>query len=118
MSSETLPIVGKRYNAFNDGKIRPSRKCEVVIKELISFGEAEDVLIAFWNQISNECDWLYATETDYFAKAAASLYISGNVSLCFFARSVNGGWYGIDENLRLDIDGSLSASIGLPPFPA
>ena len=65
---QPVPEVGKEYNAFDDGKIRPSRLEVVKIVELIPFDKADEELINEWKQNVEECYWLYAPETDYFAK--------------------------------------------------
>lgn len=99
---QPVPEVGKEYHAFDDGKIRPSRLETVDIVELIPFNEADEDLLRDWCRNVAECYWLYASETDYFAKAE---YDDETV---YFVRTKDGGWFSLGWfGSRLDIDGSL-----------
>jgi hypothetical protein len=61
-SANTLlcPILGQTYNYFDDGKIRPSRRMEVVITEIIPFDKIDEQTLLDWNDEVKECYWLYA----------------------------------------------------------
>ena len=86
----------------DDGKIKPSRHSLITITKLIPFTEAASELLDFWKQEVEECDWLYATETDYFAEAE----LHGEI--IHFVRTTDGGWFSMGFwASRLDIDGSL-----------
>ena len=99
---QPVPEVGKEYNAFDDGKIRPSRLEVVKITELIPFDKADEELINKWKQNVEECYWLYATETDYFAKG------EWDDETSYFVRTEDGGWFSMGWwGSRLDIDGEL-----------
>lgn len=99
---QPVPEVGKEYHAFDDGKIKPSRLEVVKIVELIPFTEANEELLKEWKQNVEECYWLYASETDYFAKAEYEDETS------YFVRTEDGGWFSMGWfGSRLDIDGSL-----------
>ena len=78
-------------------------RLEVVkIVELIPFTEANEELLEEWKQNVEECYWLYAPETDYFAKAEYEDETS------YFVRTEDGGWFSMGWfGSRLDIDGSL-----------
>ena len=67
-----IPILNKTYYYFDDGKIRPSRRSMVVIKEIIPFNEIDKETLTKWEGEVNECDWLYRETTDYFIKAEAN----------------------------------------------
>lgn len=99
---QPVPEVGKEYHAFDDGKIKPSRLEIVKIVELIPFDKADAELLEDWKQNVEECYWLYAPETDYFAKAEYEDETS------YFVRTEDGGWFSMGWfGSRLDIDGSL-----------
>ena len=42
---------------------------DVVITEIIPFAEIDEETLSDWKEEVEECDWLYAKETDYFVKA-------------------------------------------------
>ena len=99
---QPVPEVGKEYYAFDDGKIRPSRLEVVKITELIPFDKADEELINEWKQNVEECYWLYATETDYFAKG------EWDDETSYFVRTEDGGWFSMGWfGSRLDADGEL-----------
>ena len=105
------PVLGQTYNYFDDGKIRESRRMAVVITEIIPFSEIDEETLNDWKEEVEECDWLYAKETDYFVKA--DLKVSDDkVEKIIFVRTINnnGGWFSLGWwGGRLDIDGSLNA---------
>jgi len=102
-----IPILNKTYYFFDDGKIRPSRRSMVVIKEIIPFNEIDKETLTKWEQEVNVCDWLYRETTDYFVKAKTYY------ETIIFVRSKNDGWFSLLDSSfgagRLDIDGSLNA---------
>ena len=107
-----IPILNKTYYFFDDGKIRPSRRSMVVIKENIPFNEIDQETLAKWEKEVNQCDWLYRETTDYFVKAEASEEVNENVidETLIFVRSKNDGWFSLGFwGGRLDIDGTLNA---------
>ena len=99
---QPVPEVGKEYHIFDDGKIKPCRHYKIIISKLIPFAEASEELLGFWKQEVEECDWLYAEETDYFVETE----FKGE--LMHFVRTVDGGWFSMGFwGSRLDMDGSL-----------
>ena len=102
-NKQPVPEVGKEYYAFDDGKISPSRLEIVKIIEVIPFSACTDLeLMGRWSDEVIECYWLYATETDYFIKAAY------NDETAYFVRTTDGGWFSLGWfGSRLDIDGHL-----------
>ena len=108
-----LPVIGQTYNYFDDGKISPSRRMEVVITEIIPFEQIGEETLNLWKEEVEECHWLYAKETDYF--------IEGNLKVCHgdtenvtFVRTINNndGWFSLGFwGGRLDVDGSLNAML-------
>ena len=112
-SGNTLlyPVLGQTYNYFDDGKIRPSRRMEVVITEIIPFNEIDAETLESWKEEVEECNWLYAKETDFFVKG--DLKVSDDkIEKIIFVRTINNnyGWFSLGWwGGRLDIDGSLNA---------
>ena len=49
------PVLGQTYNYFDDGKIRPSRRMEVVITEIIPFNEIDAETLESWKEEVEEC---------------------------------------------------------------
>ena len=118
------PVLGQTYNYFDDGKIRPSRRMEVVITEIIPFNEIDAETLESWKEEVEECNWLYAKETDFFAKG--DLKVSDDkIEKIIFVRTINNndGWFSLGWwGGRLDIDGSLNALLNghkaVANFPA
>lgn len=104
---KNIPIVGNQYNCFDDGKISESRKYQVTIKEIIPFDEINKKTLKQWKEESNQCDWLYAPQTDVFV-----ITDNGDETETF-VRTKDGGWFsmGFLNSGRLDIDGSLTARL-------
>lgn len=101
---QSIPIVGKEYHIFDDGKIKPSRHGITTIVEAIPFDEADDEILKAWCQDVAECYWLYASETDYFIKSE----YDDEDEPSYFVRTTDGGWFSLGWfGARLDIDNSL-----------
>ena len=106
------PVLGQTYNYFDDGKIRPSRRIEVVITEIIPFSEIDEEILNDWKEEVEECDWLFAKETDFFVKTA-----NGEDGDATFVRTLNGRWFSIGQFMNsgiLDVDGELTAILNAP----
>ena len=83
------------------------------VTEIISFADIDEETLNDWKQDVAECDWLYAKETDYFVKADLKISDDKNEKI-IFVRTINNndGWFSIGWcGGRLDIDGSLNASL-------
>jgi len=101
-----IPEIGKTYNCFDDGKIRESRLYTVDVVAVIPFSEIDDKTFHEWEDQVENCDWLFAKETDYFIKTA-----NGEDGDATFVRTLDGGWFSIGEfmnSVRLDVDGELT----------
>jgi hypothetical protein len=109
---QQLPVVGNTYNNFDDGKIRESRRYPVIITEIVPASQIDADTIAFWNDEVSECDWLYATETDYFIKGLLDVgEIAESVT---YVRTIDGRWFSLGWwGGILDIDGTLLKSTEL-----
>lgn len=104
---ESVPLMGQRYYAYDDGKIRPSREYEVVMKDIETYSSLPKEVKRMWQRQVLSCYWLYAPESDYFLKAKTD-----DGEICWFARTRDGGWFGLSEQLfidcgRLDVTGEL-----------
>lgn len=101
-------IIGKTYNYFDDGKIRESRKMKVVITEIIPFKEIDDETLSIWEADVKQCNWLYATETDYFIKADLLITVDKTEQIVF-VRTVDNDWFSLGLwGGRLDMDNKLT----------
>lgn len=111
MNKQTLPELGKRYHFFEDGKSGPSRHYIVEITEIIPFEEMIDgELLDTYDAEIEECDFLYAPETDYFVYGRKVLEDNTLDEEDFiFIRTDYGGWFSFghlfDDGL-LDVDNS------------
>lgn len=101
--------VNKTYNCFDDGKIRESRMYQVEVFDIIPFDKINKDILYQWEIEKKDCDWLYAEKTDFFIKTW------NGEELEYFVRTKDNGWFslGFINSGRLDVDGSLTASIDL-----
>ena len=99
--------VGKTYDYFDDGKIRPSRRYKVKITEIIPFDDVTDKpTLTHWKEEVKTCHWLFAKTTDYFI--LGDLDLEDKIEKIEFVRTKQNtwfslGWWGGD----LDHDGKL-----------
>jgi hypothetical protein len=101
-----IPVVGQTYYYFDDGKIKVSRRTSCTITELIPFDEIDSETLELWKEEVKDCYWLYANETDYFAKGVLKDSENENV---IFVRTIDNYWFSLGFwGGRLDIDGSLN----------
>ena len=125
-----IPIVGKEYHFWDDGKTSPSRHYICKVERIITPEEAKNIIVTVpgWDFEKNETffvdvtlydhwhdkempnhDWLYATETDYFIEVSCPKYDENNL---WFVRTKEGGWFSMDiqsswQGGELDIDNSI-----------
>jgi hypothetical protein len=120
---ELIPVIGKQYHFFDDGKIRESRHYMATVLEKITPEQAKDVYInrrwedtpvslyTIWiEEIDSHrqsknfkvltsgsmevgAPWLYTEETDYFIKCSIPNYDENDV---WFVRTVDGGWFSLN----------------------
>jgi len=108
-----IPEINKTYGYFDDGKIHESRRCQVVIKDVIPFDAVRTGDIGafkLWKKEVKTCDWLYAQKTDYFVvgECGDEIFNDAEPERMLFVRALDGGWFSIGFNSgRLDIDGAL-----------
>ena len=106
-----LPEINKTYNYFDDGKIKETRRMSVVITEIIPFDKIEEDILDQWKEEVENCDWLYAKETDYFIKGILETSKDGkHTEEIVFVRTIDDkdGWFSLGWwGGRLDLDGNL-----------
>lgn len=109
---DNLPEVGKRYHFFEDGKSGPSRHYIVEITKIVPFNEVQDEeLLDIYDTEVEECDFLYAPETDYFVYGRKVLP-DNTLDMedeFIFIRTDYGGWFSFGHwfsDGQLDVDNS------------
>jgi hypothetical protein len=108
---ETIPIVGKTYQYFDDGKIKVSRRGKVVITDVIPFEKIDEETLNYWQEELEQCDRLYAQKTDFFVKAETT-FSDGSIRTMIFVRTIDNDWFSLGWiGSRLDIDGSLNEEL-------
>lgn len=116
MNKQVLPEVGKRYHFFEDGKSGPSRHFIIEITNIVPFEDITDgELLDAYDAEVEECDFLYAPETDYFIYGRKVLEDNTLDEEDFiFIRTDYGGWFSfghlLDDGL-LDVDSSKYSAI-------
>ena len=111
MNKQVLPEVGKRYHFFEDGKSGPSRHFIIEITNIVPFEDITDgELLDAYDAEVEECDFLYAPETDYFIYGRKVLEDNTLDEEDFiFIRTNYGGWFSFGhwfEDGQLDVDNS------------
>lgn len=81
--------IGDKYDYYDDGKIKESRRMVVEITDIIPFEKAETDLINIWKGEVEECDWLYAKTTDFFIKGVMDL------TAVVFVRTLDNRWFSL-----------------------
>ena len=107
-----IPIVGKEYNCYDDGKIRPSRHYRIKVEEVIPFDDVDknSDLFKLWEYEVEQCYWLFKEETDYFIKSS----IEDEDECEYFVRTICNGWFSLAHFLGgglLDYDNSRTESL-------
>lgn len=104
-----LPILGKTYNHYDDGKIKESRLMKSVVTgisefndKLLSQEDKEDIV---------ECSFLYSENTDYVIEA--DLYINeDDIVKVIYVRTLDGRWFSLGWWAGLlDVDNSLTVNL-------
>lgn len=134
-SLKRVPNIGEELYFYDDGKCSESRQYKGIVCAVIPFEKANieinpftlddwgpkgeylghhtDSIIQIWEQEKEDCDWLFAEETDYFIGFACHKY---DDNILWFARTKNGGWFSMDiqsnwQGGRLDIDGEMTKQL-------
>jgi len=106
---QPIPVVGKKYHCFDDGKITFSRHYIVEVSEVLGqmkFKTKYPELFQKYLKTSKDHYWLYSRSTDYFVVCEHG----ENNELGVFVRTKQGGWFGIGSLVnsgRLDVKGTL-----------
>ena len=131
---KSVPLVGKFYHFWDDGKCGAGRHYICRIERIIPFTKAKDIILNtprgeeildktgkfesfdidmsledIWKDEVKECDWVFDEETDYFVEASCPVYDDHNL---WFARTKDGGWFSMNiqswwQGGRLDINGEI-----------
>lgn len=121
MKHKDVPVVGKIYHVFDDGKITWSRHYPVRCTEVIPFDRLSSdpkhaSLFDAWKH--RGCDWLYAEDTDFVVAcediedAASERVLREDIwdRTLYYTRTKDGGWFGFGTMLDdgvLDVDRSI-----------
>ncbi len=134
-----LPKVGKTYKFYDDGKLNHSRQYDAKVIRIIPKEEAKSVMFPtyccdasdyeevttvykdeqpvgkkslndVWIEEVKHCDWVFATDTDYFIECSIPRYDENNI---WFARMLDGNWFSMDiqcfwQGGKLDVDNHLT----------
>ena len=103
--SDPVPSIGRKYFAFNDGKVRPSRTVVIKITDIFNEKTIVDHIYDLWREESENCDFLYSSETDYFIYGED---IEHPEDIYVFARTNDGGWFSFNQgfgDVSLDTTG-------------
>lgn len=102
-----IPIAGRAYKAYNDGKITHSREYDVIIDKVVPFDKIDKETKARWEIEKKRCPWIFSEHTDYFAFAKPN---EDNV-VEIWARTHEGGWFSFSDGFltysTLDVQGNL-----------
>lgn len=104
-----VPVVGRDYHAFDDGKCSFSRHYVTTVKNVYShmyFKKHFKEVYDRWVEDKKEIYWIFANTTDYFVEATNDY---DDKEFQYFARTRQGGWFSIGYpdsmvGSRLDID--------------
>lgn len=111
---DSVPIQGKTYFCYDDGKVRVSRQYRCIIKEVVPFEKVNKEIKSEWKKVVEEDPHLFSLETDYIIIGE----VSGDVErFQYFARTTYGGWFSFavpmqdDVGQSLDVDGNLTLKL-------
>jgi len=108
-NKKPVPIVGKEYNYFDDGKVKDTRLCRCVIRAVQPFKHIKkkypEIYAQWCRAFTEKFNQLFDDSTDYFVFA----YDEDNSAQLIFVRTVGGGWFSFNNNTYnglLDVDGT------------
>lgn len=119
-------LEGKQLDAYHDGKSSPSRLVRVVVESVFHRGEFSRKGRALWHSaIKKDFKDVFEScihyigrgdvETKQFWDWNCEVFISGHIlyddetikDTMLFAKRVGGGWYGVNWNYSLDLEGKI-----------
>ena len=119
-----IPSVGEYLHFWDDGKTSPSRHYICKIERIIPIEESKEIYLPYmdegefslygiWQYEKDNCDWLYAKDTDVIIEASCPKYDENNL---YFVRTKEGGFFSMDiqsswQGGRLDVDGDIYESV-------
>lgn len=125
-----VPEVGEYYHFWDDGKSAPGRHYICRVERVLTKDEAKnvEVFVPDWDNYQDggeldhvlhnvydvwkgqveQCDWLYAEDTDYIVEISCPIY---DDNLLYAVRIKRGGWFTFDvqsswQSGLLDVDGT------------
>lgn len=101
-----IPIQGKTYYCYDDGKVRISRQYLCTIDSVIPFEKICKEIEKGWREAVKENEHLFASTTDYIIKATVKDDVTETQ---YFARTTYGGWFSFAIPLEFDVGSSLDA---------
>ena len=111
-----IPKTGEKLKFWDDGKVGHSRRYvakvngvfapDDVKRIFVIRGDDEMSVYDIWLEQADECDWVYAKETDVFVRCFIPGYDDNDI---WFVRTKQGGWFSIDcqsgwQSGYLDVD--------------
>lgn len=111
-----VPIKGKEYHAYDDGKITFSRHYIVNVSNVYNhmyFRKHFKDIYDIWVKDKKNHYWIFKDTTDYFVETTNPY---DNFDKEYFARTHQGGWFSIGYpdcmvGSRLDITGNISKNL-------
>lgn len=107
-----LPEVGKVYNFYDDGKVRPSRHELVTITDIKKFDDVDSDIKKIIEDEQKERFWLYKPQTDYVIFGETNMDMPDPNYM--FIRTKDDGWFGVGKSWadgRLDVDRKLTEQL-------
>lgn len=122
MKSDLIPVVGKTYYCYDDGKITPSREYTVKVTRIIPWEECGDKIRRLYNEFEDDGYMFGGIVPEYIVEAESN-ECPDSAPAAYFAYSKWGYWFGLgfyyfDEEYgdsistwfncgRLDLNGEL-----------
>lgn len=111
--SEELPIVGKTYYCYDDGKITYNRQYKVKITDITPYKKASDEDKKLFGICAKNHSFLFAKTTDFIIHGIINEAANDEANNCIFARTINGDFFGMGHwnNGLLDISNELTENL-------
>lgn len=114
LNKKSVPVVGKFYHFFDNGKTSPNRHYICRCERIITPEEAKSINVEvpgeeytkdnpvtdkvslydhWYDRAMPLHDWLYSNETDYFIECSCPEYDENNL---WFVRTKDGGWFSMN----------------------
>jgi hypothetical protein len=118
MDSRKLPIVGKKYICFDDGKVTLSRAYVVKILDIFMIEDAPIEVLNRWREEFEDDSNFYLKDNKYLFYAE-SYETAQHPTISIFVQNIKNDWFsfGLENTFHmwncgiLDVDGKLSKSL-------